>query len=63
MPFPNVPLAPGVPAIPRDPLAVVAGIALLTVDQAISQFLSAQTIWGIFLNGVAVVEAERELAR
>jgi hypothetical protein len=56
--FPNVPLAPGVPAIPRDPLAVAAGISLLTVDAVINQFLSNQTTWGIFLNGVPVVQAD-----
>lgn len=56
--YPNVPLAPGVPAIPRDPLAVAAAISLLTVDAVINQFLSNQTTWGIFLNGVPVVQAD-----
>lgn len=51
--FPSVPLAPGVPAIPRDPLAVAAAISLLTVDAVINQFLSNQTLWGIFQGGSA----------
>lgn len=56
--FPAVPLAPGVPSIPRDPLAVAAAISLLTVDTVISEFLSRKTIWGIFLNGIPVVQAD-----
>jgi len=56
--YPNVPIAPGVPPIPRNPLAIIAAVDLLTED-ALSLFaFTLQPTWGIFLNGVPVVEAD-----
>jgi hypothetical protein len=59
--FPNVPLAPGVPPIPRQIGATegaVAGIVLLTQD--IASFFAGTLLstWGIFQNNVQVVAAD-----
>lgn len=56
--FPIVPIAAGVPAIPRDPLAAAVTVALLTADAVISFFFGLGPKWGIFLNGFPVVAAD-----
>lgn len=56
--FPNVPFAPGVPPLARNPLAVATTVGLLVAD-AISffaGFLGPQ--WGIFQDGLPVVLAD-----
>lgn len=58
LPFPNVPIALGVPPLPRSPVATVAAISLLVAD-AISFFgLSIAPRWGIFRDGLPVVIAD-----
>lgn len=53
--FPNVPIAPGVPPVPRDPFAQAASVAFLTAD-AIGTILRFFTVsWGIFLDGQPVI--------
>lgn len=54
--FPNVPLAPGVPAIPRPPGIVPSTLSLLAND-LIAGFLSSiyASRWGIFKNGLPVI--------
>lgn len=48
MAFPVVPIAPGVPPLPRDPLSVVEDIVLLAAD-ALSVFAgSGSPQWGLF---------------
>ncbi|KAK0360158.1 hypothetical protein LTR94_028400 [Friedmanniomyces endolithicus] len=49
--FPNVPIAPGVPAVLRsDATQVLAGVGLLTVDSTdVNQLASSQ--WGIYRSG------------
>lgn len=56
--FPNVPDAPGVPAVLRDPIAIAETIVLLVADSfgLLGQFASQE--WGLFLNGSPVVIAE-----
>lgn len=56
MTFPNVPIAPGVPPLSRDPLIVIGTVQLLTQDAA--GILSGFPQWGIFLNGFPVVLAD-----
>lgn len=58
MAFPHVPIAPGVPALSRDPSVAIQQVALLTQD-AIAFFLGfGQPQWGIFKDGVPVVIAD-----
>lgn len=58
MAFPDVPFAPGVPALPRVP-GVVVEVAQLLVADALSLLSGlAQQPWGLFLNGEPVVTAE-----
>jgi len=58
MAFPNVPIAPGVPPLPRDPGAAIAAVELLVAD-AISVFgLFDQQRWGLFKNNLPVVVAD-----
>lgn len=58
MAFPNVPLAPGVPSIPRAAGAIVATVELLVAD-ALSLFAGLDgPVWGLFLDGVPMVTAE-----
>jgi len=60
--FPNVPIAPGVPAIPRDPFALPDVIDLLTAD-VVSLFAGAfGPQWGLFLDGAPVVVADNVVA-
>ncbi len=56
--YPNVPIAPGVPPLPRNPLEVLAAISLLTQDAINTIAGSAASQWGIFLNGIPVVLAD-----
>lgn len=59
MAFPDVPIALGVPAIPRDPNAVAAVVQLLVVDVLSALGLFAGPQWGIFReDGTAVVVAD-----
>lgn len=56
--FPNVPIAPGVPPLPRLPGSIPAVITLLVQD-AISLFgLGVPQQWGLFLNGAPAILAE-----
>lgn len=56
--FPNVPIAPGIPAVPRDPFAAADIIDLLTSD-AVSLFAGLfGPQWGLFLDGAPVVVAD-----
>lgn len=59
--FPDVPVAPGVPAIPRDPTAAVSTILLLTTDAAGLANGGPQQ-WGLFQDGAAVVACDNVLA-
>lgn len=52
--FPDVPVAPGVPPLLRDPFAVVNAIGLLTADIALL-FGAGQTVWGIYDQSGALV--------
>ena len=59
MPFPDVPIAPGVPALPRDPNIPQSVIPLLTSDTpGLIPGSPIQQQWGLFLNGVAAITAE-----
>lgn len=59
MGFPNVPFAPGVPAIPRAPGFVGQVIDLLISDALNLLGLNdSQQQWGLFLDGIPVVIAE-----
>lgn len=58
LPFPNVPIAPGVPVLPRDPFAAAVSIALLTADAVASFFFNVGPQWGVFLDGFPVVAAQ-----
>jgi hypothetical protein len=56
--FPNVPIAPGVPALPRNPLAAAAVVQILISDLISAFGLPISAQWGIFQNGVPVVIAD-----
>ncbi len=56
--YPNVPIAPGVPPLPRNPLEVAAAISLLTQDAINTIAGSGQPLWGIFQNNIPVVLAD-----
>jgi hypothetical protein len=62
MTYPNVPIAPGVPPIPRDPLAVALNVALLTADAFGLLFGNGSNQWGLFQNGSAVILADNVTA-
>lgn len=55
MPFPNVPIAPGVPPLPRDPFASTAAVVLLTADAILSLIGRFLISWGIFLDGQPII--------
>ncbi|CAN7373467.1 hypothetical protein LJR220_003330 [Bradyrhizobium sp. LjRoot220] len=59
--FPNVPFAPGVPALPRAPGFVGVVVDLLLAD-ALSIFGDNSSQWGLFVDGVPVVTAESVLS-
>lgn len=60
--FPDVPLAPGVPPLPRSPTAIAAAVVLLTED-AFGLFQGVGiTQWGIFQNGLPVILADNVVA-
>lgn len=56
--FPNVPIAPGVPSLPRLPGAVPAVVQLLVSDALGLLGAFGNPVWGLFLDGEAVVTAE-----
>ncbi len=56
--FADVPNVAGVPALARDPNAVVDVIAMLTQDASISFGAPVDDQWGIFLDGSPVVQAD-----
>ena len=56
--FPNVPIAPGVPPVPRNPAAAITSVSLLVAD-AIRLFNGLTNgVWGIYQNGVPVIEPD-----
>lgn len=57
--FPNVPFAPGVPSVLRDPNAAAAvAISLLTGDLVSGFGFNLTPTWGIYLNGRPVIIAD-----
>lgn len=69
MAFPIVPIAPGVPPLPRDPNAIIPIVQLLTHDTFVGADGVAaaiaglgQPIWGVFLNGVEVLTPDTFLS-
>ena len=60
--YPNVPQAPGVPPLVRQPGAAAAGIELLVADAADLFGLFPQPVWGIFdQDGNPVIAADTVL--
>lgn len=60
--FPNVPIAPGVPPVLRNPASVVTTVSLLVAD-AIRLFNgSFLSVWGIYQNGIPVIEPDSIVA-
>ena len=53
--YPNVPIAPGVPPLLRNPLAPAVATALLVADLVLTLASLFQNRWGIFLDGVPVL--------
>lgn len=53
--FPNVPDVLGVPALPRDPLAVASSVVLMTADTLISYGAGLTPAWGLYLNGLPMI--------
>lgn len=63
MAFPNVPIAPGVPALVRSTLSAVPDVIQLLTGDAPSLFAGLEpSQWGLFLNGAPVVTAESVLS-
>ena len=53
--YPNVPIAPGVPPLLRNPLAPIVTTALLVADAVLSIIGLFGNQWGIFQNGIPVI--------
>lgn len=61
--FPNVPIAPGVPRLPRDPFSDAIGAIELLTSDAISLFAGAfGPQWGLFQDGAPVVTADNVIS-
>lgn len=58
LPIPNVPIAPGVPPLPRGVGAISAGVELLITDAIRSLGFVLAPRWGLFKNGLPVITAE-----
>lgn len=56
--FPNVPIAPGVPSLPRAAGVIIAGVQLLVSDALGLLGAFGEPTWGLFLNSQPVVTAE-----
>jgi|GEM_PF-2601551 len=57
--MPNVPNAPGVPPLSSF---VTTALALLTDDLIPPLFGASPTVWGVFLNGEAVIESDNTIS-
>ncbi len=56
--YPNVPAAPGVPALNRQPGAIFGSVVLLAADAAlIYRLISQKPQWGIYLDGQPAITA------
>lgn len=71
--FPNVPIAPGVPPVPRDPLAAIITLELLAADALeLFNIFFGKTQWGLFKSstpnalglssGISVILADNVVA-
>lgn len=60
--FPNVPFAPGVPSLPRDPLALVSTLVLLTADLVSALAGIPFPRWGLYLAGMPALDADSVLS-
>lgn len=61
MAFPNVPDAPGVPQLARDPSVQAQQVQTVTSDTAAQDGQVNNPQWGIFLNGKSVVISDNVL--
>jgi hypothetical protein len=62
LPFPIIPFAPGVPAIPRLPGSIPAVVDLLVADVLSFLGITLAPQWGLFMNGFPAVIAESVVA-
>lgn len=58
MAFPDVPIGPGIPVVPRDPNAIAAAVTLVISDALAFLGIGGPPKWGLFQGGAAVVVAE-----